>query len=552
MEKKDKPKENKFKKYYPTLFIFSFFIVLHHPIEILLTNFLVNPILSKVSPDNFTNFGIIVLLIISLIFFDRFCRKKIIIPNTYLLVILLFLIIYFYYRFFGSTWKFTGFKGYEKVKYTDIIFVSVLPLLSQLYFKLKKKQPKTNLPSFVEERPIENIKDDSFQRSELAKKLIDKILNTKNKNSFAIGIYGKWGSGKTSFLNLIKENTKDKNVIEIDFNPWQNYDAKTILIDFFDTLKSHLSKEHLGISRLIDNYKKSLNLSIGNSLFKMILNQNNNSLSDEEKKLKEAIKQIDKKLIIYIDDIDRLQAEEIFQVMKLIRNSVNFPNVFFIVTFSRDYVLEHLDKITNNKAAEYLQKIFQLEIPLPDYEDWKIRNKLWNLLGLILLEKQGVKCDKITECKDKCEQIDDCEIVRRALFNKELTGYNREIKYKQLESFRDIHRFINSFKISYEKLAGEVNVIDLINLEILRSKYPDVYDILDDFLVKKEDILPLSLFYLNSDIDKQLKEKLRVDKKNIERIKQILVELFPCGNIAAMKNNLSINKQAIYNCLCLK
>lgn len=66
-----------------------------------------------------------------------------------------------------------------------------------------------------------------------------------------------------------------------------------------------------------------------------------------------------KRLVILIDDCDRLFGNEILQVFKFLRNIVDFNNIFFIIIFDYDFVINLL-KLENEivKLEEYLKKIF--------------------------------------------------------------------------------------------------------------------------------------------------------------------------------------------------
>lgn len=53
---------------------------------------------------------------------------------------------------------------------------------------------------------ITTIKDDLLNRDKFAKQLAQAILSYNQSNSFNIGLYGEWGSGKTSVINMVEES----------------------------------------------------------------------------------------------------------------------------------------------------------------------------------------------------------------------------------------------------------------------------------------------------------------------------------------------------------
>ena len=56
--------------------------------------------------------------------------------------------------------------------------------------------------------PIENSSEDMLNRGSFVKHLSQVITRYSSSSSFSIGLYGKWGSGKTSLLNMVLENVE--------------------------------------------------------------------------------------------------------------------------------------------------------------------------------------------------------------------------------------------------------------------------------------------------------------------------------------------------------
>ena len=80
--------------------------------------------------------------------------------------------------------------------------------------------------SLIEDKEISSIEQDVFNRKHIAKAISESILNkiARNHACFTIGINAKWGEGKTSVLNMIKEQIKDQSsVIIVQFHRWKKY-----------------------------------------------------------------------------------------------------------------------------------------------------------------------------------------------------------------------------------------------------------------------------------------------------------------------------------------
>ncbi len=175
-------------------------------------------------------------------------------------------------------------------------------------------------------------------------------------------------------------------------------------------------------------------------------------------KLKEDINKILKKqqqrILVVIDDIDRLTAEEIRQLFRVIKAVANFPNIVYLLLFDKEVVVKALAETQKIPGEAYLEKIVQVpfELPLPD--KISLRRLLNEQLNSILA--------------DTPEQLFDKTYWSKIYF----AGIDHFIKTP-----RDIVRLTNTLRVTYPVVKGEVNAADFIAIEALRVFYPSVYDI---------------------------------------------------------------------------
>src|SRR5689334_5973269 len=94
---------------------------------------------------------------------------------------------------------------------------------------------------FRPDTPVESEKQDRFQRYGFAKR-IAKIVEGNYHKSLVIGIYGKWGEGKTSLMNFIQSEL-DENTVVINFNPWLFQDERNLIKSFFESIATALRKK---------------------------------------------------------------------------------------------------------------------------------------------------------------------------------------------------------------------------------------------------------------------------------------------------------------------
>ena len=119
------------------------------------------------------------------------------------------------------------------------------------------KRGRGEILMFYSEKPIILGKEDLLGRAKVANELSREIKSYKNEDSLTIGIVGKWGSGKTSFINMVLENFEENDdYIIIKFNPWNISSRKQLISDFFLQLSNNIEKK--GSNEIIGAIGKSL------------------------------------------------------------------------------------------------------------------------------------------------------------------------------------------------------------------------------------------------------------------------------------------------------
>ena len=523
------------------IIIFSvLFILFKSTIEDFIEVVIVDPIISRFEISILSDLVFVSVALLFMTFVIHKISINYYVSNKTLFLSLVITSIYIYYRIEDDTCMYYGLSFYNSVKLLDIIPLIFIGLTLIKILHKKNTRSEDSKKGFFLDIPLGENKDDLLNRESLAKQIASEILNTDSPNSsFAIGISSEWGFGKTSFLDLMERHLDKKSNVVIKINPWINHDSRNIIKDFFRALSTELAKYNSEITPLIKKYSEILiGMSNGNitSFFNSLtdLGNKDETISDEFNAIDEAINKIDKKIIIFIDDLDRLYENEIIQIVKLIRNSANFGNTFFIVAYDRNYIVNAIKLINNYNPELFLEKIFQLEIRLPNFESQIIQKRIFELLS-----------SRVTE-EDK-EELVSILLAKKRPFEKNVFNSGT------LTTLRDATRFSNSFLIAYNYLKGEIVLSDLLNLELLRLKYPSIYKLIffhrEEFLETKtlsnkktryslrkksddslgiknetkdeDDTLIIKDYLLNN------YEKLGISKSEIDKAIILLYSLFP-------------------------
>ena len=238
--------------------------------------------------------------------------------------------------------------------------------------------------------PIYKSSEDIFNRSPFAESLAQTIVKYSDSSSFTIGLYGPWGSGKTSLLNMIVESVEaaDSNTIILRFNPWLCSEPKQLVTQFFKQLSSAIKLRKTAsdlVWKLIDQYGDFFAVASNVSVIGSLIAAGGKALSKEAEEQIERrsdnlqlqkdriIKRMEEeqlRILVLIDDIDRLSEEEIISVFQLVKSLADFPNMIYVLAFDYSVVVSALSKVQHGNGKEYLEKIVQVpfEIPAPDME----------------------------------------------------------------------------------------------------------------------------------------------------------------------------------------
>jgi len=409
---------------------------------------------------------------------------------------------------------------------------------------------------FIEDNFNPGFNKDILSRKNYAHKIGLKILGTNSTNkAFVIAINSPWGFGKSGFLSLLEEffkvsNRKDftmnavrssdlfdkheidrlflrrNNTIIVRFNPWKSFDEKKIVQDFFDELSASISKYDSQLSKKVKKYGRvltKLNDTVFSKLVGMAFDslENESTLTELFDEINNSIERIQKKIIVFVDDLDRLIGDELIDILKLIRNTANFRNTFFIVAYDHNYVLNTIEKknLISSKE-EYLHKIVQLEITLPTFQK--------NIL-ILFLEEQIKEYKHLAYGFDKIQLAINEILAINVLtspntsktnstdlsdFFDRLERTDDSLLFRVFQNIRDVVRFVNSFKVSFESTREFADIYEIVLLEMLKVKYLSIYQLISNkrFLIVVDEKYEFNF----EDYDKFITYKKNAEAINIK------------------------------------
>lgn len=313
----------------------------------------------------------------------------------------------------------------------------------------------------------------SAARQSYAKMLADELLTSNlYKETYAVAITGGWGSGKSLFLKTVKGMLSEQAIV-IDFNPWNSQGENHLVKDFFDVLSTGLTPYYSGVAKVMSKYVSmlySLRLHVASDFVLQHLPiHDEEKLETKKQNVANALKNIQKPIVVAIDDLDRLMGNEIFEVLRIIRNTAKFNNIIYIVTYDKDHVVSQLKQPGLCVEKDYLEKIFQIELSMPTVDERSLQEEYK------LLCRNGVaRTSLINSTLDSMTEEDYSQIL------------------KVLGSFRKVKRFARQFSFNTNYIVS--SFVDGNALSILDVMFLNVVQTLDHQLYHRMWVTPDSLF----------------------------------------------------------
>lgn len=387
-------------------------------------------------------------------------NNKLYIQDRYCVISILAVLLNFYFRVIDTNFVFWGVIscGHCLVAWSDIIYI-LAGFLVYRKFKYKPyEQQKQNANPLVRDSAITNQDEDFFGYQKMVDSLLADLYDTDVENeAFSVGIAGKWGVGKSSFINLLRNSIPKKGGLIVDLYPRSSMNLSAISLDFFNSLSNTLKGYHTGSWHIVDKYVKSLRCIEGKGWFNKTIDAIEVfAKTDEKERLQNVITEIGRKIFVIIDDLDRLTAPEILEVLKIIDRNGSFKNVIFVVAYDKGYVNAVLRKYLGYEGSEmFTDKYFNFEYSLPAHNFYMERQYVANYIQ-----------NKIS--------VNEGDAVTKADL---LTVWNRigDSIVRYLGLMRDVKRFVNILMSRLASVKDNVNIEDFILITLLRYKDLDLY-----------------------------------------------------------------------------
>lgn len=370
------------------------------------------------------------------------------------------------------------------------------------------------------EAPIRTASEDRLRRADFAERIASVLSELSLHEGRVFAIRGGWGFGKSSLKNLISErlDASRNGATWLDFNPWQWSDGEGIARALFGQMADFLGGEQsraeqqraealrrygailTGASKPLKDVGSSGQLismiltnasviaiasaigfdlptvakvaaflaaiSVGVSLLGRLFlhlgrDRSGEPLDKVRRGLETRLRELERPLVVFVDDIDRLEPEQIRVLLRQVKANANLPNIVFVLLFQPSIVERALDPVADGDGRAFLEKVVQANFDLPavpaSIVHRMFEQDLSELAGPYATEANGFSTRRWGNACIGC-------ILPR------------------LRNMRDARRLVSSIAVHLPlhvvSDVFEVNIVDFLLLETIRVFEPDLHEAL--------------------------------------------------------------------------
>ena len=364
--------------------------------------------------------------------------------------------------------------------------------------------------------PIQSWAQDALRRAALVDSLSVKVMIAKAP---VLLLSGSFGAGKTSILNLLREHLGNKAII-ISFSTWLPGSQETLTSYLLADIASECKKQYVvpGLRHSVRRLATALGqrVPVLSDYLKLLPST---TQKDDIENLKSALVRLPKRVVVLLDEIDRMEKGELITLLKVIRGISTLPNLSFVCAGDRQTIVETVKDEYTDKSNTYFEKFFPVLIQVPEPDPLALKRAGTERLIAAFANRDWFEDD--VEKQKFRERIEKLWDERIAPF---------------CSNLRAIGLLANDVSVAAAPLRREVDPVDLTLVELLRRFKPIIYELIakNSLALTGGETLVRGGPYQTDEDKEANRTKLLADLKSelpnqetLEQVKGVLVELFP-------------------------
>jgi hypothetical protein len=346
--------------------------------------------------------------------------------------------------------------------------VLLSPLVQQSWRRPKRTPPQLY---FIADDEIVDEREDLLASETQAKSFAETVLASGAHQGLVFGVDGPWGVGKTSFINLAERywTSAEDRAIVCRFEPLRYASEPDLSDRLIRDLSAAIQRKVFApefrptasrYSRLI---KGKADISFLG--FKLSLEPSQETVDELLDDIDEVLRRIGRRVIIVIDDLDRLDAKTTNNVLFATRRTFKLSQATYVLCYDTEILAGSQDE--GSRAREFLEKFVTVKLSL-FVDSSSIRDFLrtdWQRAESQLGSIPSDTMLKLGAVLNELASILDGELAARYL---PLVGDLRKVK-----------RFVNAMLLMQLEKSDlgrtDFNKRDLINLILLHLNYPGLF-----------------------------------------------------------------------------
>lgn len=378
---------------------------------------------------------------------------------------------------------------------------------------------------YLPDRPLTTPEPDRLRFTDAAESVLEHIA--ASEPPFTWGIFGDWGSGKTSLMHLIQDKMEkrlvtlpeDPNVpvhIPVWFDAWRYENEVNIVYPLFHAIQKDFRKRCEGAaneSSFFDSFKKVASASLlgltdlalraatkktfgeasGIEDVAKFLERAEEGLqtvfskwTDDNDKVQEAFAELVQTYIdvfrgksklgsrtvylaIFVDDLDRCLPDVAITILERIKNHLSVKECVFILGINRNVVYQSIRKKyegLNIDGRQHLEKIIQYSIGVPEPSVEQLEEFVVDSIRRLLIQQTGKKGDEPD-------------------WNTYYTQFAQALHECQFTNPRKIKRILNRYiafleNASTDKRLMQYAIPTVARLIVMREYYNDLYNLFSE------------------------------------------------------------------------